>query len=227
MVSKIVEKSLNQTFWNLLKDFSHQIHLARKLYHVLGGLLGIWFFYFLSISSKNFGYLLFVCSLGLFFFESLRLKLKWINQVFCYIARPILREKERTKFSGMPYYFLGTSLSLIFFSPEIATLSICYLIFADPIASLVGVRWGKLKVKDSRTFEGSLAFFMTCFFINILFYANGIFFLFGSWQNSFSAMVLSALWATLAESVSGGMVDDNFTIPVFSGLFLMLFSSLF
>jgi dolichol kinase len=74
-------------------------------------------------------------------------------------------------------------------------------------AALVGRIFGKVKiVNSSKTLEGSLAFFISCFLVIIIMPS------FPFWIG-----LVGALIATLVEALSIP-VNDNFSVPLLSGL---------
>jgi len=82
--------------------------------------------------------------------------------------------------------------------------------YGDGLASLVGQRWGKTRLLNGKSFEGSLTFFFTSgiilLLITWLFIPNGI-------SNSWWFIPLSALIITLVELLTP-LDLDNASIPI-------------
>ena len=134
-----------------------------------------------------------------------------------------MRESERHRVSGFPYYAMGAGLTLILFGPEIGILAILFLIFSDPISSLVGVRYGKHIILPNKSFEGSVAGMFVCTFIAFAYCVSaGL-----SGQNLLIFSMLAGVLGSFSELLSVFILDDNFTIPIFSGLGLFVLNQLF
>lgn len=185
----------------------------RYLWHLLGGLLLPLIYYFTDkiISLIIFG------TFFIFFFlaDFLRLCYPRLNEwVFKYL-RVIAREEEKNKFSGNPYYILGAFLSVLLFEKGIAIASLCFLACGDLMASIIGKRYGKIKIKE-KSLEGGLGFFLACLLISIVLLVLRL-------NLSFGILLIGALTASIVELFSPGR-KDNLTVPLFSGLIMQLVS---
>ena len=117
----------------------------------------------------------------------------------------------------MPFYALGVGMSLFFFEEKIAILSILFLIFSDPISSIMGILFGRDKILPNKSMQGSLAGAMCCYCLTLgygLTYANADF-------DLLTFSLLAGLLGSLSEMASV-YLDDNLTIPVLSGAGLTL-----
>jgi dolichol kinase len=106
----------------------------------------------------------------------------------------------------------------LLFGRDIAVASLFFLAVGDPVASAVGQRWGRVRIRY-KTLEGSLAFFLfSC--------AGGA--ILGSTVLSLglSAIIAGALLAALAELLSFHL-DDNLTIPLASSGGMYVVKSVF
>jgi glycerol-3-phosphate acyltransferase PlsY len=119
---------------------------------------------------------------------------------------PILRSHEKQgKILGSTYFVTSSLLSIVFFPQEIAVASITFLVLGDLFAAIIGKKWGRIKIFSGKSFEGSLACFIICFFVSILVIRiKPVVGLFG------------AIAATIFELVPIG-IDDNLTMPLTSG----------
>ena len=133
-----------------------------------------------------------------------------------------MRESERNGFSGLPYYALGVSLSLLLYEEKIAILSILFLVFSDPISSFFGILLGRDKILPNKSLQGAIAGFVTCY-LTTLFYLR--YYDYES-LNALSFAIIAGLIGTISELMSV-LIDDNLTIPVFSGLGLTILNKLF
>lgn len=200
----------------------NDLHVIRKLWHMGTGLTGLLVYFWLQIGQRPMAISLLVLAAVAFSVEFARLHVKAVNQHVMKLMGPFMRESERNSLSGFPFYALGVGLSLYFFEEKIAILAILFLVFSDPISSFFGVLLGREKILPNKSLQGSLAGFITCYLVT-LFYLNA----YG--ENSVQALAF-ALFAGLIGSVSELLsifIDDNLTIPVFSGFGLMIINQVF
>jgi len=187
----------------------------RYLWHLLGGLLLPTIYYFTDrrISLVIFGiFFIFFFLIDLFRLHHPRLN-EW---VFKYLG-VIAKEEERDRFSGNLYYTLGAFLSVLLFEKGIAIASLCFVACGDLIASLVGKRWGRIKIKE-KSLEGGLGFLLACLLIGIVLLVLRL-------KLSFGILLIGALTASIVELFSPGRMD-NLTVPLFSGLIMQIIRSI-
>lgn len=187
------------------------------------GLLGIWAYFMIDTIPKDLlkqgllGFAIFA-----FAFDYMRLKVSAMNSFVLKLMGPFMRKSEATEMSGLPFYALGVGLSLFFFEEKIAVLSILFLIFADPLSSYFGIRYGTDKILPNKSTQGTVAGFCICYLITLLY---------GLHYSEPSIGLLSfALFAGLCGALSELMsvfIDDNLTIPVISGAGLTLLNLFF
>ena len=123
----------------------------------------------------------------------------------------IVRPREKYEISSASYYTFGMMLMFLIVPRYAIELAVLVLAFGDPIASIVGKRFGKVKLWRQKTLEGSLGFVAAAFFVTFLFLIlrePSLSF----WSQLSLALVVSIVGA-LAELL-GEYVDDNFLIPV-------------
>ncbi|MCO4754153.1 MAG: hypothetical protein KC478_06710, partial [Bacteriovoracaceae bacterium] len=135
----------------------------------------------------------------------------------------ILRRSEIQNFSGLPFYAMGSALSIYFYEPDIALISIYFLVYADPIASVIGVKFGKDQILPNKTMQGTLAAFLSCYAIMAIYTLNVT-------APSYSILgfcFFGALIGAISELFSAFNIDDNMTIPVVSGAGLCVLNSIF
>jgi dolichol kinase len=98
------------------------------------------------------------------------------------------------------------------FDEGIASPALMIMILSDPIASVIGIIFGKFKLVGEKTLEGSITFFIITAIVLISFK-------FTSFQ-----VILVALGATLIELFSKEVnIDDNLLIPLVSAGLLVIF----
>lgn len=200
----------------------NDLHVVRKLWHMGTGLVGLGAFYWFEIAQRPMAIFLLGLAAVAFSVEFARLHIESVNVQVMKLMGPFMRESERNGLSGFPFYALGVGLSLYLFEEKIAILAILFLVFSDPISSFFGVLLGREKILPNKSLQGSLAGFITCYLVS-LFYLNAY------EQTSIQALAF-ALFAGLIGSVSELLsifIDDNLTIPVFSGLGLTIINQVF
>ncbi len=188
------------------------LHLKRKLWHMATGLIALVVTFILNFSKEEAAIASFCIGLMGLLFEGLRLKVPAVNKFFIAFAGPVLRERERNHISGFTFYCFGVSACFFLYSWDIAILSILFLIFADPIASLIGIKYGKTKIFFGKSLEGSSACFLVCCLIGALYGAPKPEISLGGF------VILTGVSGTLSELFA--FIDDNLMIPIISGFFL-------
>eukprot|EP01111_Echinosteliopsis_oligospora_P011236 TRINITY_DN3656_c0_g1_i1.p1 TRINITY_DN3656_c0_g1~~TRINITY_DN3656_c0_g1_i1.p1 ORF type:complete len:266 (-),score=31.23 TRINITY_DN3656_c0_g1_i1:50-847(-) len=191
--------------------------LRRKGFHFSG--LSIPIIYLTGQQHTTFftqavaSYVLIFCTVVYFVFECARLTSPAVNGFFESRFKRLMREKERHNFTGSFFYLLGSTISVIFFSPPVAVCGILFLIIGDFMAALVGISFGRIKI-GRKSLEGSVACFISCFMICLVFL----------WQVKWVEQIAfwGALAATLTELLNPSFIDDNLSIPCISGLVIHL-----
>lgn len=194
------------------------LHILRKLWHISTGSLGIFLFIRSELSQQTWAAIVMAIALSGFSIDFTRARVPLFNALVIRLMGPLMRRSEREGFSGLPFYALGVSLSLFFYSRDIAIVSCMFLVFSDPLSSFFGVLYGKDKIMPNKSLQGAVAGFFTCYLIT-LFYAINTSTL-GTELLVFS--IVAGVIGAASELVSAFNIDDNLTIPVLSGLGMTL-----
>jgi dolichol kinase len=138
------------------------------------------------------------------------------------IRLPEVRDHEETKVASYIYYMAGSLLCVLLFPPMVAVTAMLFLILGDTVSGLTGSILKNCDVRGMPTPAGRgrikplpvvAAMFTACLLIGNL--ASGFSGL------SFPIYLAGALAATFADGVAiiirNKSLDDNFSIPVFSG----------
>jgi dolichol kinase len=124
----------------------------------------------------------------------------------------ILRQHELHDFTGATFMLFSAMLCVAFFDPLIASCAMAFLSIGDTFAAIVGMSFGKRKFLGmSKSFEGSIACFVTCLIFGLF------------WLNNPVLALGGALMATIAE-LGKIPLDDNLKIPLSAGLVMTLLS---
>jgi dolichol kinase len=194
-------------------------HWARKIWHCLWG-LAIAFILIIDPTTQVYLGMVF-CLVGFaaYLMEKMRSNFILMNNVMIRLMGFLMRDEEKNgKITGTPYYLLGVGLSLLFFHWPVALLAVLALAFADPISSIIGLRFGKTKISKNRSWEGSLAFFFVIIILQTMLVALDVYPALSC--PKWLSIILVAFISTLAEIFSGSQVDDNIVIPLITGVCL-------
>lgn len=197
------------------------LHLARKLWHFLGVIFIMIIYHNLSRDAA-----LRAASAVTFLFVSLdilRQHYESLNHYLMKAFQPIMREHERKQLAGTSYLLLGVLVIVYFFPKEIVDLSLFFLAIGDPLASYVGLRFGKDKLIGNKSLQGTMATFFACTLISVIYFYSHELML----ERIFIVSILSGLIAAITELVPFAKLDDNFSFPVASASLLWVLFYLF
>ena len=151
--------------------------------------------------------------------EYARLKFPRFNARALKVMGPIMRKNEIDKMSGTPFYVGSVLLAIIIFPKPIAILSILFLAIGDPMSSIFGITWGhkSYRFSNGKSLIGTAAGMGICSVITFLYLTlTGV-------------SILPSLCIALAGGFAGGgaemiplEIDDNFSIPLVSGMALWI-----
>jgi dolichol kinase len=135
----------------------------------------------------------------------------------------IMRREELKNLSANSYYILGLLIITLFFPKNIVLLSVLFLAFGDPVAAIIGTKFGQTKLFAKKSLEGSIANFLisamvTFAFVNLYFHKDVL--------TALTVSILGGLISCVSELLPIP-VNDNLTIPVVSALLLKLASGMF
>lgn len=188
------------------------LHLARKIWHFTG-IVGMVLLYNYFGTERSWWIIL---SLAAFFFplDWLRQTRPKLNQATMKVFGPVMRQHEERAFSGLSYLLLGGIILLAFFERHVIIMSLLFLAIADPLASYVGIRFGRDRILGNKTLQGTLAAFFACSAIaGTYFYLNGI-----MTERLLIVAPISGVIGAATELIPIGKLDDNLTCPVLSAL---------
>ena len=191
------------------------LHIARKVWHITAvfTMFAVWNTApkWVSMCLLVLGWLIFVPA------DIYRHKNPDLNRSLANLFRPIMRSNELNKLAGTTYLLTGALLITLLFNRGVVSISLLFLAFADPLASYIGIKYGKDKLFGHKSVQGFIAAFVVCSFVCFLFlFYNQI------QEHIFLFSLLAGLIGGLAELVPFAKLDDNFTMPVLSSIGLTL-----
>jgi dolichol kinase len=133
-----------------------------------------------------------------------------IRRYFAKFFGRLVRHHEQRDLLAATYQMVSALLATYLFPKEIAAASYIYLVVGDAVAALVGKAWGRMRVFD-KTLEGFLAGFAASLAVAVALVPS----------IPFPHLAAGALAAALAELLPIP-VDDNFRIPLLSGVVLQV-----
>ena len=178
--------------------------LLRKLIHLAMAILpaaGWWHSYSLALMLTA---AMLVASLMI---EVVRRWWPWCNRMLWRLLPTVFRHAEAHRVLGSTWFAVGAFVSLLLFGPDIGGTAVLFLAWGDPVAEIVGGRWGR--AGQGKTAVGSLGCLIACVLAGFV----GV----GLGGLSPWAVLLGAVVATLVERWSPPP-NDNLWVPIFSGL---------
>lgn len=177
---------------------------TRKLIHLAMAILpavGWWISYWLALALTA---LMLGASLTV---EAARRYWPWFNQLLWRLLPTVFRRSESHRVLGSTWFAVGALVSLLLFGRDIGGTAVLFLAWGDPVAEIVGGRWGR--EGQGKTAIGSLGCLLACVVAGFV----GV----GLGGLSLWAALLGAVVATLVERWSPPP-NDNLWIPILSGL---------
>ena len=180
--------------------------ILRKLFHLSSLIIPLSYFYLLKDQRLMMIVLVLLTSISLLI-EYFRYNYRgMIRSVFQKQLRELLRDKEiEGQFTGATWMLIGFTFTVLLFEFEIAVLALLFLCIGDSVASIVGSAFPIGKIWN-KSIIGSLAGIILCAIFGIII------------NNSLppTLIILGAVSAMSIEIIPI-RINDNFTIPLFSG----------
>lgn len=145
------------------------------------------------------------------FLETGRRRSEALNAKLMHFFRRVAHPVEAHKINSSTWYATALLALSLLDSPLIGGMAVATLGLGDPIAGLVGRRWGKVRLMNERTLEGTCAFavaaFLACWVYLVLCFPE---------VETPRAILLASVAAVsgAATELLSRRVDDNFAIPI-------------
>jgi dolichol kinase len=185
---------------------------ARNIYHVANALFCVICVRFCSemtimIMASAMMTLAWTCEVG-------RRIIPKLNDFLMALMGKLAHPHEAWRVNSATWYATACVILASMWNLPVASVGIVVLGFADPAAAIIGRKYGKIKLVNGRTLEGTSTFILVGTIATWLW-------LYGAWNVSGSL----ALQAALVGSICGGIaelfsrrIDDNLSIPVAAAL---------
>lgn len=198
------------------------LQLARRFFHMGAGVT-IASLYWFTFTHQQAVHTLGLIACLLYVMEQVRISYPKFANKFLPMTRFVMRAEEQLKESAMVPYVFAVLLTIITFPKPIALVAIYTLAIADPLSAIVGISFGKTKIVEHKSVEGSLAFLVSTFLISL-----GLFSLTlgGVGVVPITISLLLALLTSAFEMIPLKL-DDNLTIPLFTAMTSWVLCALF
>ncbi len=175
--------------------------LLRKITHIITGtLIALSIIFLYDDNKEHITLALGVITLFGFSMDFLRTAIPQLNKFLT--GKPfniLLYDDEKKGINSATLFFFSSLICVMFFGKISSVVGISVLTYADSLASIIGYKFGRIKIND-KSLEGSITFFIVSFVICILF--------FPVWK-----VIIISLVVSVVELLSVN-TDDNLTIPL-------------
>lgn len=187
----------------------HDLQLTRRVFHMASGVV-IAGLYMVSLSHQQMIHLLGAIACLIYLIEQIRINYPEFSQKLIPITRFIIRAEEQLKESAMVPYMIAVLLTIITFPKPVAISAVFILAISDPLSAIIGIRFGKTRIFNHKSLEGSMAFFTSAVFIThfVLIFSTAAY----SWRITIVSLLLGLI-ASILETLPIKL-DDNLTIPL-------------
>jgi dolichol kinase len=189
------------------------LHLSRRFFHCGMGLFTAAVYGFLMDSQLQAVKLMGACAAIMYLLDQIRRSYPEFSDRIAPFNRWLLRAEEQLHESASIPYAMGMLLTIIIFPKPLAMMAILILGISDPLAGVVGIRFGKRKIMGGKkSLEGSAAYLFSSIVIS-------------AWVLSIltTAAAFPIIVCALFIGVTGSIfemlpirIDDNLTIPLFT-----------
>ncbi len=124
----------------------------------------------------------------------------------------VMERKGTRPFFGAFLFYLGCLIAFILFPTKIATAVCCMLAIGDSLSTIIGMRFGRVKIYNNRTLEGSVAFFVSAALVSLVFIDFRL-----ALIGAFVGMLTELFGSSTKLKNKHWFLDDNLLIPIVSG----------
>ena len=185
---------------------------ARKAIHLSNAIIPFSYYYFLP-DKLDMIIILASCLILCFFIEIYRKKNQKISIFFSNWFEFMMRDSEKKgEITGATWVFVGALFTILLVPDPYNIISLLFLSFGDTFAAIIGMKFPYIKL-GRKTLSGSIAGFFACLAIGLVI----------DLPIAYEIIIFGAFTAMLIEILPLA-VNDNVSIPIFSGLSMYYFS---
>lgn len=201
----------------------HSLQLGRRLFHLANGVV-IATAYALLFTHEQIVHVFGTVACLVYIGDRFRIAYPdavarfapWVNRLF-------MRAEEQVREAAMTPFAIAVLLTMLA-TPKLAALVAIYtLAVGDPLAAIVGIRFGRHRLSPHRSVEGTLAFFVATVAIAVVVLHRGTHA--PAWPLGGAAAGIGMLAVTC--ELLPLRVDDNLTIPIVVGFATWAMTALF
>ena len=179
-------------------------HLPRKIFHLIAASIIPTLYYLQVFDWRTSAALVAAATAVWAGADYYRMFNPRFNRFAIGVLGPLLKTREQNEITASSHLLIASSIVILLLERHIACASLFFIALGDPAAAVVGKRYGRRRLANGKSVEGSVALFTVC-----LAAGYGVT---GSWALAASG----ALAAALAELLLT-RVDDNLSVPLASG----------
>ncbi len=185
--------------------------VARKAIHLSNAIIPLSYYYY----SNKINMIIVLASFLIFcfFIEIYRKNNLKLSKFFSDWFEFMMREKEKKgQITGATWVFVGALFTILIVPDPYNIMSLLFLSFGDTFAAIIGIKFPYIRL-GRKTLSGSIAGFFACLSIGLVI----------DIPITYEIIILGAFVAMLIE-VLPLPINDNVSIPIFSGLSMYYFS---
>lgn len=191
----------------------HDLQLGRRLFH-LGNGVAIATAYALLFTHEQVVHVFGAIACLVYIADRFRIaypevvarRMPWVNRVF-------VRAEEQVREAAMTPFAIAVLLTILAVPKLAALVAIYTLAIADPLAAVIGIRYGRRRLARNRSLAGTLAFFAAAAAITVAVLHWGT----PAPPRQLAGAALGVGAIAVACELLPLRVDDNLTIPIVVG----------
>ena len=186
--------------------------VARKAIHLSNAIIPLSYYFF---SPDKIDMIIVLASFLIlcFFIEIYRKNNLKLSRIFSNWFEFMMRNEEKKgELTGATWVFVGALFTILLVPDPFNIISLLFLSFGDTFAAIIGTKFPYIKL-GRKTLSGSIAGFLACIAIGLVI----------DIAITYEIIILGAFMAMFIEALPMP-VNDNVSIPVFSGLSMYYFS---
>jgi dolichol kinase len=201
----------------------HDLQLGRRLFHLLNG-VSVATAYAVLFTHEQVVDIFGTIACVVYIIDRVRIAYpEVVARHMPSVNKLLVRAEEEFRESAMIPYAIAVLLTILTVPKPAALVAVYTLAIADPAAAVVGITWGRRKISQSKSLEGSGAFFVATLLIAAFVLAE---------MTGASAISVAGASITIALAASACellplRIDDNLTIPLFVGFTTWIVAAMF